>query len=437
MLPLRWLATSLLFVTLGCAPTMRSRTLALEAYRSPELCGQGPYELVLKAAGAAWGETLEVRALSPHPLRGYSQVLVDGEPHGERTPFGAFTVGREVVSTRGRSWEYARAEVQEPENARCLRPAATEGTTPVLTAPATPSPPLSAEAAAPTPTPSAVAQLERAPTPSRVAVVPGPEWMAQQRLGSQVLQSVTWTQAGRSLPLASPLPASAEIRVRIWSEQPNLLEGVLFAFLHAARQPSVSDDAWLAYLARQDEEFRRESAAQLAAIDRANAARRERCAAHPERDECAQRLTPLARAAPPDDEAPRPAGPPPPPRPETRPPKPSPNAAWISGYWRWYAARWVWSPGGWEVPEEDLAAERTVVAPAAPPALRVELRPPMPAPRMVWARGYWQWDGTQWVWVAGAWTVPKPDATYVAPRWQPAPRGMRFIPGRWEIRVGR
>ena len=32
--------------------------------------------------------SLEVRALSPHPLRGYSQVLVDGEPHGERTPFG-------------------------------------------------------------------------------------------------------------------------------------------------------------------------------------------------------------------------------------------------------------------------------------------------------------------------------------------------------------
>ena len=410
---------------------MRTRTLELEAFRSPEVCGQGPYDIVLPAAGASWGEILEVRVVSPHPLRGYTEVLVDGEPYGARTAFGSFLVGHGATGINGRSWRYVHSELVV-DNARCLDAPAPPGPG-VVVVEAPPLEPASPPVAVAPPSAPAVA-VDAPPAPTAVGLEPtayhstwsielGPEWMERNGLGYQSLYRAEWVQRARSLPLTPPLPAGAEIRIRIWSEEPNLLEGVLFVVHHEARQPNVSDEEWLAHLEREDEAARRRNRQLWETNRRQNEARRQRCEANPERDECRPRPrrpapTAVAQRPPAPPAPPRPDGPPPAAPSEVRPPRPSPNATWISGYWRWYEARWIWSPGGWEIPEEDLVAERTVVAPAPPPALRVEAPPPMPAPRMVWVAGYWQWDGARWVWVVGHWVIPQPDATYVAPRWR-------------------
>ncbi|MEM1413403.1 MAG: hypothetical protein AAGH15_00810, partial [Myxococcota bacterium] len=286
----------LLLVALGCGPTLRTRTLELEAFRSPEVCGQGPYDLVLKAAGAPWGETLEVRVLSPHPLRGYSEILVDGAPRGDRAAFGSFLVGRGSQGTNGRSWRYVHAEQQAPDNARCLHGAGPEG--PVVAAPSSgEASPGAAAAPGPAPVPGAPgnAGLEPAPYPSTWSLDLGAEWMERNALGYQTLQRAVWGQSMRSLPLTPPIRGGAEIRIRIWSDEPNLLEGVIFVVLHEALEPSVSDEAWLAHLERRAEEARREDEARWAANERENEARRRHCAANPDDDACrpaARRTTP-------------------------------------------------------------------------------------------------------------------------------------------------
>ena len=468
MLFIRLLVLPLVLALVGCGPYMRTRTLELQAFRSPEVCGQGPYDVVLTAEGAPWGETLEVRLVSPHPLRGFTEVLVDGEPYGARTAFGSFLVGRAASGINGRSFRYVHSE-QTVDNARCLtapEPAPAGPTVTVLEAPVVESRPVESRpvdppsaggsaltvaappggsptaTAEPRPVEPAVVGLEPTAYRSTWSIDLGAEWMERNGLGYQLLHRAEWGQSARSLPLTPPLRPGAEIRIRIWSEEPNLLEGTLFVVHHEARQPNVSDEQWLAHLEQQAEARRRRNEERWAASRRRSEARIQRCEANPDRDECRPRprrttTSAVAQRPPPSPEPPRPDGPPPPPPSETRPPQPSPNATWISGYWRWYEARWIWQAGGWEIPPEDLEAGRLVTAPAPPPALRVEAAPPMPAPHMVWVAGYWQWDGARWVWVVGHWVIPQPDATYVAPRWRARGAGVVFVPGRWEIRVGR
>src|SRR5438309_7761872 len=47
--------------------------------------------------------------------------------------------------------------------------------------------------------------------------------------------------------------------------------------------------------------------------------------------------------------------PPPPLRVDTRPPQPAPGYAWVPGYWAWSNNAWVWAPGQWERPPERTA----------------------------------------------------------------------------------
>ena len=74
-------------------------------------------------------------------------------------------------------------------------------------------------------------------------------------------------------------------------------------------------------------------------------------------------------------------------------------------------------------------AEAQVIVRVAPPPPRNE---PVPPPRrgMVWAPGYWDWNGRRHVWRNG--------------RWVRARRGYRYMPdewvernGQWERRRGR
>jgi len=73
-----------------------------------------------------------------------------------------------------------------------------------------------------------------------------------------------------------------------------------------------------------------------------------------------------------------------------------------------------------------------VYAPVAPPAPRVEVRPPAPSGAHVWCDGHWGWNGASWAWNAGRWALP-PSASV---RWSPATwtnvgGRWRFVDGGW------
>ena len=93
---------------------------------------------------------------------------------------------------------------------------------------------------------------------------------------------------------------------------------------------------------------------------------------------------------------------PPAPRVEVRPPSPGVRAEWIPGYWHW-SRRWLWISGHWQLPA--LEARATAAAPFAPPPPRAE---PAPAPAgidVMWNPGYWAWDGRIYVWITGGWSL--------------------------------
>ncbi len=83
-----------------------------------------------------------------------------------------------------------------------------------------------------------------------------------------------------------------------------------------------------------------------------------------------------------------------------------------------------------EVPSN--AGTAVVVAPYAPPPLRVETPPPPPSALAMWQPGHWSWDGTQYAWVAGHY-VERPSATanWVPGYWQQGPAGWTWINGYW------
>jgi hypothetical protein len=87
------------------------------------------------------------------------------------------------------------------------------------------------------------------------------------------------------------------------------------------------------------------------------------------------------------------------------------------------------------VPDEDVKANLTTVAPTAPPPVRDETaeRARVVASRdLVWTEGHWQWDGARWVWVEGAWRLPpERGVVWQAPVWQPRGATFVFVPGGW------
>lgn len=174
-------------------------------------------------------------------------------------------------------------------------------------------------------------------------------------------------------------------------------------------------------------------------LERRKQERAAYCADHPEDARCwspeergrrvrAGRVRIEAALAPPR----APDGPPPAALIEVVPPRLSAGAEWRPGYWHWTGAAWFWIGGVWRVPERDLVAGTTTVAPDAPPPPQAEAPPPASFAAAVWVPGFWQWSGTGWVWVPGSWQLrPAPRATWRPPTWQARGAVHVLVPGAW------
>jgi hypothetical protein len=83
------------------------------------------------------------------------------------------------------------------------------------------------------------------------------------------------------------------------------------------------------------------------------------------------------------------------------------------------------SLGSWLVP-----AEAQVIVRVAPPAPREERRPP-PRRGMVWAAGYWDWNGRRYVWRTGHWERERRGHHYREDRWVERNGGWARERGGW------
>jgi hypothetical protein len=78
------------------------------------------------------------------------------------------------------------------------------------------------------------------------------------------------------------------------------------------------------------------------------------------------------------------------------------------------------------------AGTAVIVAPYAPPPLRVETAPPAPSALAMWQPGHWGWNETQYAWVAGHYVErPSPSANWTPGYWQQGPAGWTWADGYW------
>jgi hypothetical protein len=65
-----------------------------------------------------------------------------------------------------------------------------------------------------------------------------------------------------------------------------------------------------------------------------------------------------------------------------------------------------------------------------PPPPRVEVIP-APRPGLVWAPGYWAWDGYRHIWVEGRWVAERPGYAYTPGHWEQRGPRWYFEPEQW------
>lgn len=350
------------------------------AYRPADRCGQGPYRIDLEALRAHYGEQIVVYACGPREISGSYRLSVTRKGQAADASDSAFGFGRSNEACKAN-----RAQVVVAGAGGGGGGGAGGG-----------GPAAGGTAGKPAAPPATM-------TPMRLERVAGvPE---QCRVRSGVLDS-TYTAASDWAPL------DAHLAVDIWSEEPNDFEGVVFVIEKRAVVADMTAERWKAYQEADHAWYVR----YRAFLDGEVTAGRTK-------------LLDMKVKTPP----------PPSPRAEVQPPRPSRNARWIPGYWHYADTSFHWIAGLWQVPDEDVAHDLTVHAPAAPPAVRAEQPPePRPVTAAVWAPGQWQWDGRAWVWIAGAWRIP-PSAQHA---WRPAAwsigaRGAVFVPGGWHVRIRR
>ena len=282
------------------------------AFIAPEPCGQGPYDVHLKAEGKMGSEGVEVWACTPRKIAGHVEMRVDGLPmrnvaFGEGADNGRCVGGGPVVMTSA---------------------AATGGTS------------TSSSAGAPG-THAAQPVLVAQAFDDKGALIPDDACKAYGLEGDYLMND-TMTRVA----------PGADIDVRIWSDAPNDLSGVIFLVRHAISTTTRAEE---------DKEW--------AELEK-----------HPAKSE-------------PRHEEPKPEpdhGAPPAPLAEERPGSPSVYARWNPGYWTWTGAAWGWVAGFWREDGIAMPAQRIEVPGAAPEGA-------------VWIGGAWQLRAGAWFWVGGRW----------------------------------
>jgi hypothetical protein len=85
------------------------------------------------------------------------------------------------------------------------------------------------------------------------------------------------------------------------------------------------------------------------------------------------------------------------------------------------------------------AAQSTVIiAPSAPPPVRVESVPPAPSTAMVWQPGHWAWSNSSWNWIPGNYAAPPQQMAVWDPgHWVQQPTGgYVWVEGHWHASGG-
>jgi hypothetical protein len=383
-------------------------TVALQAwYRSPAPCGQGPYEIAIPASDAKWGEQVEVRLHAAHGVALHAVLVVDGTEVDHRD--GTFdSQGSNARLDNTRCIADKRERVAAGRAGGGSASGGASGTV------------VSTGTAVQTGTPGAATTV-------------------QLELDTTVVLD--------SLPLFTyRVPHGARsIVVRLWSVEPNDLEGVRFGVSKIVWQPNVPEAEYEAYLARLERE-RAERAEQerVRFAAEAEQARLRAEADRPRRDEEARR-----RAREDEEGARRRA------RDEERArldaernaqldaerrrqreqfcaTHPADRGCWGAGGMAvhlqldarkrereqfcaahqedvrcWSSTEWQRHRSAWD---HRVALASTPTQPdGPPPAPLAEEAPPKLSAHAEWRPGYWQWlDGT-WVWLAGMWRVPDED----------------------------
>jgi hypothetical protein len=168
--------------------------------------------------------------------------------------------------------------------------------------------------------------------------------MSQEVLGSTVM-----VNTGDSDFMAP----GTDMHIRIWSDVPNDLDGVVFMVRQLTSTKS-----------------KKETKKEWADIEKKHA--------HDKVD-----YTPKPK--------PETHGPPPAPLVEERPQQPFAGAMWIDGYWSWTGQTWGWVAGFWR---DDRYAM---------PAPRIEVPGDVPHAGAIWIGGTWTLRAGQYVWITGRW----------------------------------
>ncbi|HEY5921176.1 MAG TPA: hypothetical protein VIV11_05875 [Kofleriaceae bacterium] len=239
--------------TMPSAPTTTIGLQSFVAHRawyvSPARCGQGPYDIVIPASATKWGEQVDLVLSTKHGVALHAVLLVDGA---------------EVARTSG-TFDMTGANAQL-DNTRCLadkrvRVAASRtsggggggGGTPVEVGVQVPS----------TPAATTTAKLE--------------------------LETGTVLDSTSLLTFKLDKPAH-EIVLRLWSVEPNDLEGVRLGVLKLAWRPNVPEAEYEAHLVRIEAErvakLEREAAERARKLDEERRRHEERAALHRERLLC-------------------------------------------------------------------------------------------------------------------------------------------------------
>jgi hypothetical protein len=273
-------------------------------------CGQGPYDVHIPADGTTAEDGVEVFACTSHRIAGHVEVEI-----------GHYAMADEAFGSGA-------------DNQRCV---ATGG---VVTATASGSSSSSSSGGSGE-TSAAPALIEEKYDGTESAF----DEDLCKALGLPIQQILTSTTVGHDLGEVDLVAKGADMHVRIWSDVPNDLSGVIFMVrqltsTHAPRKPEKVDPP-----------------------------------------DPSERVA-VTKPPPPSH------GAPPAPLVEEKPERTSNAAAWVPGYWTWTGAEWGWIAGFWR--DGDVPAPRVEMPGAAPTGA-------------IWVGGNWQRHSGSWVWIAGRW----------------------------------